>query len=250
MSAVGTLNRNKRLLPPAMTDPRGREAGSSKICFRNEMQLASYVPKAGKVVLVASTQHKLAMVDQNTGKPEAILFYNSTKGGVDVCDAILANIMCLAPVRRWPTKMLFFLLGVACLNAYHLYVTKHPDSESADVKHGGRMRFVRALALQMALEQAERRAALYASGGVLNKQAVRALEIMLDRDLSRPASSSQGAGASAPNTKPGRCVACMQEMHRQGYKAKKSKLAKHTTCNKCGVPACKQHSAKVCHTCL
>ncbi|KAF0301931.1 Salivary glue protein Sgs-4 [Amphibalanus amphitrite] len=80
LSSVGTLNRNKRLLPKEMTDPTGREAGSNKICFRNGVQLASHCPKPGKVVLVASTRHKMPKVDQISGKPEIVLFFNSTKG--------------------------------------------------------------------------------------------------------------------------------------------------------------------------
>ncbi|KAF0301939.1 hypothetical protein FJT64_025944 [Amphibalanus amphitrite] len=53
LSSVGTLNRNKRLLPKEMTDPTGREVGSNKICFRNGEQLASHCPKPGKLLSLA-----------------------------------------------------------------------------------------------------------------------------------------------------------------------------------------------------
>lgn len=163
LSAVGTLNRNRRLLPAQMTDVKDRTQGSSQICFRNDVMLSSFCPKPGKVVLVASTQHKLPQVDQKTGKPEVILFYNNTKFGVDVCDKIIANFMCGAPVRRWPMKILFFVVSVACLNAHHMFTTTFPDSNAANTKHGGRMRFVRAVGMQLLAGQAELRASIYTS---------------------------------------------------------------------------------------
>ena len=234
-----------------MTDPRGREPGSNKICFRNGVQLASFCPKAGKVVLVASSQHKQPMVDGTTGKPEVILYYNSTKGGVDVCDAIIGSLMCPAPVRRWPTRMLFFMISVACLNAYHLYVTRHPDNDASDVRHGGRMRFVRALGMQMVNEQVQRRAQQYTAGeGVLNRQTVGCLEIVLDQQLARDARGLQEPDTSRQaSQRVGRCASCLREAHGEGFKASKSRMSKHTGCVKCGTPACTKHSGKICDSC-
>ncbi|KAH9635619.1 hypothetical protein HF086_012288 [Spodoptera exigua] len=52
-----------------------------------------YCPKKNKVVLLLSTMHNDASVNEGTPKrlPEIISFYNSTKGGVDVVDRLKLN---------------------------------------------------------------------------------------------------------------------------------------------------------------
>ena len=107
------------------------------------------------------------------------------------------------------------------------------------------MRFVRAL--QMVKEQAERRAALYALGGVLNRQAVRTPEIILDRDLSHPAPASREPGTSAPSQKAWQC-ATLQDAHGKGYRASKSNMTKHPTCVKCGAYPRASSTAQRCVT--
>ena len=52
------------------------------------------------------------MVDSHTKKPDVVLYYNATKGGVDVLDAITEYYMYKPPLNRWPTAMFFFLMGV------------------------------------------------------------------------------------------------------------------------------------------
>ena len=56
------------------------------------------------------------------------------EGCVDVCASINPNHTCDAAVRRWPTRMLSFMLSVAYLNAYHLFVTQYPDSDVTNRK--------------------------------------------------------------------------------------------------------------------
>ncbi|KAF0298471.1 PiggyBac transposable element-derived protein 4 [Amphibalanus amphitrite] len=130
LTVVGTLNKNRRLppaeltnpqnrepgsrrLPPAeLTNPQNREPGSSMFTFRNGVTLASHCPKPKKVVMALSTQHETPIVDEKTRKPEIILYYNSTKGGVDVVDSMLETAMGKPTLRRWPTAVFFIIIGV------------------------------------------------------------------------------------------------------------------------------------------
>ena len=95
------------------------------------------------------------------------MYYNSTKGGVDVCDIIIAHYTCDTAVRRWPTRMLFFMLGVACLNAHQLFIMRHryaPGRTGAFCARAG-------VGNQLLAEQAERRAQQYTAGaGIINRQ--------------------------------------------------------------------------------
>ncbi|KAF0296268.1 Cubilin [Amphibalanus amphitrite] len=81
----------------------------------------------------------------------------------------------------------------------------------ADVKHGGRTAFCRALAEELMLPQVQRRAKLYQEQGSLNRVTVHAIGSVLERDLM--ASSTSGAGPSTAGPERGRCRICMEESH-------------------------------------
>jgi hypothetical protein len=50
----------------------------------------SFVPKWNKAVILVSSMHDSRVMDEATQKPEIILDYNMTKGGVDTCDKMCA----------------------------------------------------------------------------------------------------------------------------------------------------------------
>ena len=246
LTVVGTLRANRALLPKEMTNPAGRRPDTSKICHRNDIQLVSYCPKEKKVVLVASSQHRLPLVDSVTKKPEVILYYNSTKGGIDVCDAITESTTCQAAIRRWQVRVLLYMLAVTGLNAYHIFCLANPDSSHCDAKHGGRMRFLRALGHQLIEPQVERRADQSSSRGVINQKTAAAIKLVLNRpEVSRPAPSASSGTAS------GRCHLCVTESHGRGHKRRKNSLGRVTRCAMCSRPACREHSLqqKVCMRC-
>ena len=125
-------------------------------CYRDEVTLVSYCPKPGKVVLEASSFHQnAARIDSRTGKPEVILHYNATKGAVDLCDAMLEAYPTRVPTRKWTVAVFMFMIGVAALNAYHIFVTNVPDSEKANARKGGRRPFLRELGLALRRQQME-----------------------------------------------------------------------------------------------
>ena len=81
---VGTLTLNKRFIPKEFVEKKNRPAESSLFGFhQDKMTLVSYVPKPQKSVILLSSQHNSAeVVREAKNKPEIILFYNSTTGGV------------------------------------------------------------------------------------------------------------------------------------------------------------------------
>ena len=215
LTVVGTLRANRALLPRELTTADDRQPGSSLICHRNDIQLASFCPKPRKIVLVASSQHRQSLVDSVTGKPEVVLYYNATKGGIDVCDAIIESTTCQAAVRRWPTRILLYLISVATLNAYHLFCLAQPTSDHCDFRHGGRMRFLRALAVKLIQTQVERRVEICQSRGVLNHQTQAAIHLVLDRPPTGAAPTATAA-AAAESSK-GRCHLCVAGVLSTGF---------------------------------
>lgn len=62
--------------------------------------MVSYVPKKGKAVVLISTMHDEGLIDEETGKPQIILDYNMTKGGVDTVDQLGGTYSVSRTTRR------------------------------------------------------------------------------------------------------------------------------------------------------
>ncbi|KAJ4426233.1 hypothetical protein ANN_27044 [Periplaneta americana] len=81
LTYVGTMQKNEKDIPQEFQADRKRKAGSTEYEFQNDRTLISHVPKKGKFVILLSSRHHSVDTDPETGKPEIISFYNSTKGG-------------------------------------------------------------------------------------------------------------------------------------------------------------------------
>uniref|UniRef100_A0A9J8CE37 PiggyBac transposable element-derived protein domain-containing protein n=1 Tax=Cyprinus carpio carpio TaxID=630221 RepID=A0A9J8CE37_CYPCA len=87
MTMIGTVRSNKPELPPALLSMKNRTRLSSMFAFTDTHTLVSYCPRKNKNVLLMSTLHRDDKVsDKDHKKPEIILDYNHTKGGVDNLD--------------------------------------------------------------------------------------------------------------------------------------------------------------------
>lgn len=83
------------------------------------MTLMSYVPKKSKAVILLSTLHNDASIDEDIGnqrKPQILTFYNQTKGGVDTNDKLCAAYNMGRRTRRWPVVLFFHLVNVTAIN--------------------------------------------------------------------------------------------------------------------------------------
>ncbi|KAJ8402986.1 hypothetical protein AAFF_G00359020 [Aldrovandia affinis] len=120
---------NKPDVPPLMKASRSWEVHSAEFGFNGSMTMVSYVPKKGKALVLLSTMHHDKMVDENSEKknPEAIKFYNKTKGSVDTMDQMIRAYTCKRQTQRWPMVLWYDLLDIATLNAYTLFTARHPD---------------------------------------------------------------------------------------------------------------------------
>ena len=62
--------------------------------------------------------HNDDKVDDATGKPDIILFYNSTKGGVDTVDQFAQSYSVQHKTKRWPLAYFMNVLNLSAINAY------------------------------------------------------------------------------------------------------------------------------------
>ena len=125
LTAPSLVKKNKPDIPPEMRPQKDREVFTSKFGFRKDMMMASYVPKQKKTVIMLSTMHSNASIDETTRdkqKPSVVSFYNSTKGGVDTADKKCAATSCSRRTNRWPMSLLYSLINKVCLNSFVIYV--------------------------------------------------------------------------------------------------------------------------------
>ena len=71
--------------------------------------LLSYVPKENKNVLMLTTAHDQPIIDDGwRNKPEAILFYNEQRCGVDFVNSMLKDISSQPKITIGPNQHLRF----------------------------------------------------------------------------------------------------------------------------------------------
>jgi len=109
-SLVGTLRLNRREIPV-----------SSKLTTRDSifyscdsLNRVKYQAKPTKTVVVLSTLHKgAACQTDGKRKPEAVLYYNENKCGVDMLDSMCRQTTTKAGRRRWPLAVFWNILDIA-----------------------------------------------------------------------------------------------------------------------------------------
>lgn len=101
------------------------------------------------MILASSMQHGSSI--ENTGKPEIIEFYNSTKGGVDSLDQKCAIYCTGRRTRRWPMAIFLLILDISGVNAYIVYKTNENFNDIA------RINFMKKLAHSLVVPEMERR---------------------------------------------------------------------------------------------
>jgi len=104
------------------------EPGTHQFGAQPDMTLVSMVTKKKKVVLVLSSMHDDNVTNEGTGKPNQIMDYNATKGGVNTVDLMCARCSTSRNTRRWPMVVFFRLPDLAAINSYKIYKANNPDS--------------------------------------------------------------------------------------------------------------------------
>jgi len=211
---LGTMRKNRKELPIELVNSSGREVLSSLFAFRDDATLVSYCPKKGKVVVLLSSMHAQGEVDltRPDKKPNIILEYNASKGGVDTADQMLRMYSTKRMTRRWPMTIFYNMLDISTLNAFVIWMSLNPEWESK-AKH-------------------RRRIFLMELGKLLVQAAT---------TPSPPSVLEGGHGPSklVPPQKRARCHCCARQ------KDRKSGMA----CVTCRRNVCKEHASIICDKC-
>lgn len=95
-----------------------------------------------------STFHSRGIVDEETGKPEIVLFYNETKGGVDTFDQLCHSKNVARKTRRWPLAVFYGMVNGAGINA-HIIFKENSARRNPNVPTKPRREYLKNLALEM-----------------------------------------------------------------------------------------------------
>lgn len=215
LTLVGTMRKNRKELPQQMLITKGRDVFSSLFAFRKDATLVSYCPKKGKVVCLLSSSHNQDDVDYTRPdkKPDIILKYNSTKGGVDTADQMLRTYSTKRRTRRWPVAVFYNMLDISALNAFIIWMSLNPHWNSKST-HRRRL-------FQLAL----------------GKQ-------LIHNNYRETSSTTEATTDAVSNAKilnkRARCHRCSRDKDRKCG----------TICYSCGLNVCKDHSEIVCASCI
>ena len=106
-SIVGTMNRIRREIPPAIKTMKAPLYSTMILQARNTT-LTVYQAKTSKNVLLLSNLHNSVLCSDNRKKtPETVDFYNHTKFGVDVLDQKARFYSCRVQSRWWPLQVFY-----------------------------------------------------------------------------------------------------------------------------------------------
>lgn len=230
LTLVGTIRSNKREIPEELKNSHSRPVGTSMFCFDGPLTLVSYKPKPAKMVYLLSSCDEDAAINEVTGKPEMIMYYNQTKGGVDTLDQMCSLMSCSRKTNRWPMCLFYGMLNIAFVNAYIIYrhnvVTKgeKPLNRRKFMKH-----------LSMALTSP------YMAKRLEAPTLKRYLRDEIKNTLPKAAPGPTEDDTEEPNPKKRTYCA---------YCPSKKKRKASGCCKKCKKVICREHNIDMCLSCI
>lgn len=185
--------------------------------------------------MISSQHHDKKFSGEETKqKPEIILEYNRTKGGVDVLDLMCRNYSTRSMTRRWTLVHFQNLLDIAAINTMTVYEQCHPGWSGKRGNHGRRF-FLQKLSEELCLEHMRYR---------LTNRIGLHCNIIAAIKLFVPDSTST-ISSTEPDDRPvSRCALC-----RASGKLQRLCNSTKAQCQLCDRPVCGKHSQTVGYVC-
>ena len=227
LTYVGTVRKNKRDLPVEFQADKDRPVGSSCFGFDQNTTIVSYVPKRNKSVILMSTMHHDDKVDETTGKPDIILFYNHTKGAVDTVDQLCHSYSVQRKTRRWPLAYFFNMLNLVGINAFIVFVKSLPLWNASSLSR--RKKFLTELGMELTGPYVERR-----------KQTLTGVQRPIQHAMAVCANAEEHAG---PTDEVGLPTTSLKSSRKRCHRCARDRKASRT-CHRCNRTVCAEHSLK------
>lgn len=246
ITIVGTLQANRRGIPPAVKETAGRAEFSYQVHWsttNRNLSLHSYVVKTKSTgprnVLLLTTMKPILGVTKDDGKckPAIYKLYDFTKGGTDIVDQRSQIYTCKAKSHRWTLVAFYYLLDTCRINSSTLAAM----NEGMNPRLKDSFEFGWGLAEDLTRPFIQQRPVRGLTSPVMKKR-----RTILQEPEPRP----EVVVAHAAEGERQRCRVCIEQSKGDGYKQKKKNLAKmRTKCQQCGNTTCKEHSVIICISC-
>lgn len=246
LTVVGTLRSDRKGIPHEVKKTDGRDDKSTKYFYCEDINslLISYVikKKSGwKNVLVLSSMHKSVKVtNDERRKPDVIVFYDHTKGGVDIMDQMAGHYSTRCKTRRWTINSLCYVLDTIRTNIQTLWNEMYPEKKMSS--HD----LLWDLADHLIKPHVQRR---YDNRAGIQKPIVLAMMDVLGIKEYVPQNFNPGPPAAKR-----RCYYCLLDTHgKANAKELKNKLGKFKfACagNECDKALCHDHMIVYCDSCV
>lgn len=224
LTMLGTIRKNKRELPKEITQPTPRPDKTSMFAFQEKATIVSYMPRKNKnVILLSTMHHNDDKLDEVTGKPEMVIDYNKTKGGVDTVDKMCAAYNTARCTRRWPMVIFYTALNIAGINSFVIRQCNLAFSDKTP-----RRLFLESLGMQLLDGHIRRRAN--------NSHMPRTIRFRLKEILGIEDPETVPA---VPETTRGRCSYCDRKKNRPT----------RFRCTDCHKYICLEHASYICNDC-
>nr|CAI5816973.1 unnamed protein product [Callosobruchus analis] len=178
--------------------------------------------------MLLSTLHTNDEVDQSSGKSELNLFYNATKGGVDVFDQLCHSKSTARRTKRWPLRVFYGMLDGGAVNAYVIY-----EANNVSARKTPRKKFLLQLDNDLAKEHMKKRLEIPNLTYSLRQMILDVLGITEDENRQHIPSIPDAKGSK-------RCAICPRSQDRKG----------RNNCLKCGRNLCAEHRHATCIFCI
>ena len=208
---VGTVRKTRTFLPPQLCG-NSKNVGSEFIFHERNFTICRFTEKPGKSVILLSSQHNDDKILE-TGKPEIIHFYNSTKAGVDTLDQAVRFYSVKRKTLRWPLTIFYNILDMSEYNSLIIFLKINPEYKATHQQRT-RRRYL--------LDLAKEIASVYGSNQTDNG---------LDESPPVPKKSFKSTN---------RCIVCPRTKD----------VKTPCRCEKCDKSMCKKHMKTVCQSCL
>lgn len=151
MTLLGTVRKNKTFVPLKLLNVKSKPANYSEFLFDHLMPatMVTYKPKKNRLVLLLSTKHMTNNISEHyNNKPQMILDYNATKGGVDVLDQMVDTFRSKRKINRWPMAVFCNILDVSAVNTFIIFISLFPQWH-AEYKTARRRFFLKELGIAL-----------------------------------------------------------------------------------------------------
>lgn len=125
ISMVGTVQKSKPELPPALLASKEREVLSSKFDVTPTTTLISYLWKKTRMLYSLYTQSDIS--NHEDRKPAIILDYNCNKGSVDNLDEVIETYSCWRMTAHWPLIIFHYIVDVYAYNSFMIWRAINPS---------------------------------------------------------------------------------------------------------------------------